>query len=186
MPWERSTSPGFSGFRKDAGSFVAIRHKGMVCSALFSLPLLLWFPASNMWSTMSTRIYKETHFDASHRLMHYEGKCSRLHGHRWEVEVWMEGTIDATSKILLDYNIIKQVVEVYDHQVILNKDDPMVKALSPFQLPVLTDGDPTSELLAEDIRERLNRFCVEAGVDARVTKIRVWESDGCYAEVDAA
>ncbi|HJK49480.1 MAG TPA: 6-carboxytetrahydropterin synthase, partial [Methanocorpusculum sp.] len=114
---------------------------------------------------MTTRIYKETHFDASHRLMHYEGKCSRLHGHRWEVEVWMEGTIDATSKILLDYNIIKQVVEVYDHQVILNKDDPMVKALSPFQLPVLTDGDPTSELLAEDIRERLNRFCVEAGVD---------------------
>ena len=126
---------------------------------------------------MSTRIYKETHFDASHRLMHYEGKCS--HGHRWEVEVWMEGTIDATSKILLDYNIIKQVVEVYDHQVILNKDDPMVKAISPFQLPVLTDG-------AEDIRERLNRFCGEAGVDARVTKIRVWESDGCYAEVDAA
>ena len=98
----------------------------------------------------------------------------------------MEVTIDATSKILLDYNIIKQVVEVYDHQVILNKDDPMVKALSPFQLPVLTDGDPTSELLAEDIRERLNRFCGEAGVDARVTKIRVWESDGCYAEVDAA
>ncbi|HJJ43606.1 MAG TPA: 6-carboxytetrahydropterin synthase, partial [Methanocorpusculum sp.] len=28
-------------------------------------------------------MYKETHFDASHRLMHYEGKCSRLHGHRW-------------------------------------------------------------------------------------------------------
>ena len=139
-----------------------------------------------MWSSMTTRIYKETHFDASHRLMHYEGKCSRLHGHRWEVEVWMEGTIDATSKILLDYNIIKQVVEVYDHQVILNKDDPMVKALSPFQLPVLTDGDPTSELLAEDIRERLNRFCVEAGVEARGTQIRGWGTDGRYAEGDAA
>ena len=97
----------------------------------------------------------------------------------------MDGTIDSTSKILLDYNIIKQVVEVYDHQVILNREDPLVKALSPFQLPVLTDGDPTSELLAEDIRARLNRFCGEAGVDARVTKVRVWESEGCYAEVDA-
>ena len=98
----------------------------------------------------------------------------------------MEGTIDATSKILLDYNIIKQVVEVYDHQVILNKDDPMVTALSPFQLPVLTDGDPPRELLAEDLRARLNRFCGEAGVDPQGAKLRVWESDGCYAEVGAA
>jgi len=97
----------------------------------------------------------------------------------------MEGTIDATSKILLDYNIIRQVAEVYDHQVILNKNDPMVKALSPFQLPVLTDGDPTSELLAADIRARLNRSCGEAGANARVTRVRVWESDGCYAEVNA-
>jgi 6-pyruvoyltetrahydropterin/6-carboxytetrahydropterin synthase len=97
----------------------------------------------------------------------------------------MEGTIDTTSKILLDYNIIKQVTEVYDHQVILNKDDPMIEVLSSFQLPVLTNGDPTSELLATDIRERLNRFCSETGVDARVVKVRVWESDSCYAEVNA-
>ncbi len=135
---------------------------------------------------MTTRIFKETHFDASHRLMHYQGKCSRLHGHRWGAEVWMEGTIDATSKILIDYNIVKQVVEVYDHQVILNKDDPMAAAILPFQNPVLTNGDPTSELLAEDIRERLNGFCRENGMDAHVTRVRVWESDGCYAEVDAA
>ena len=134
---------------------------------------------------MTTRIYKETHFDASHRLMHYEGKCSRLHGHRWGVEVWMEGTIDAASKILIDYNSIKQVVDVYDHQVILNRDDPMVAALAPFQTPVLTDGDPTSEILAEDIRTRLNTFCREHNMDTRVCRVRVWESEGCYAEVDA-
>jgi 6-pyruvoyltetrahydropterin/6-carboxytetrahydropterin synthase len=97
----------------------------------------------------------------------------------------MEGMIDATSKILLDYDIIKQVVDVYDHQVILNRDDPIVKVLSPFQLPVLMDGDPTSELLATDIRERLNLFCNEADIDAWVMKVRVWESDSCYAEVNA-
>lgn len=134
---------------------------------------------------MATQIYKETHFDASHRLMHYEGKCSRLHGHRWSIEVWMEGTIDATSKILIDYNIIRQIVNTYDHQVILNREDPMVAALSPFQTAVLTDGDPTSELLAEDIRSRLNAFCLEHQMDVHVSRIRVWESDGCYAEVGA-
>lgn len=134
---------------------------------------------------MTTRIYKETHFDASHRLMHYEGKCSRLHGHRWSIEVWMEGTPSEETQILIDYNIIKNIIEIYDHQVILNKDDPLVAAIAPFQSPVLTNGDPTSELIAEDIKNRLNKFCEEHKMSARVSKIRVWESDGCYAEVYA-
>lgn len=133
---------------------------------------------------MPTTIYKETHFDASHRLMHYEGKCSRLHGHRWSVETWITGEIDETSKILIDYNIIKNIIEVFDHQVILNKDDPLAAVLAPFQKPVLTDGDPSSELLAADIRNRINQFCTEHQMNARVKKIRVWESDGCFAEVE--
>ncbi|MDO5843561.1 MAG: 6-carboxytetrahydropterin synthase [Methanocorpusculum sp.] len=132
-----------------------------------------------------TVIYKETHFDASHRLMHYEGKCSRLHGHRWSIEVWMEGTPAEQSKILIDYNIIKNIIDIYDHQVILNKDDPLVAAIAPFQTPVLTNGDPTSELIAEDIKNRLNKFCEEQKMSASVLKIRVWESEGCYAEVTA-
>lgn len=132
---------------------------------------------------MSTRIYKETHFDASHRLMHYDGKCSRLHGHRWSIEVWMDGEIDDKTKILIDYNIIKNIIDIYDHQVILNKDDPMAKVITPFQKPVLTDGDPTSELIAEDIKNRLDSYSEENNMNCRVYKIRVWESEGCYAEV---
>lgn len=95
----------------------------------------------------------------------------------------MDGTPDGKTQILIDYNIIKNIVNVYDHQVVLNKDDPMVEALSRFQTPVLTNGDPTSERLAEDIRERLNTFCKENDMNARVVKLRVWESEGCYAEV---
>ena len=133
---------------------------------------------------MPTTVYKETHFDASHRLMHYVGKCSRLHGHRWSVETWMKGELDEKTKILIDYNIIKNIIEVFDHQVILNKDDPLATVLEPFQKPVLTDGDPTSELLAADIRDRLNVFCKDQHMNAEVVKIRVWESDGCYAEVE--
>lgn len=132
---------------------------------------------------MPTTIYKETHFDAAHRLMYYNGKCSRLHGHRWTVEVWMAGEIEEKSKILIDYNSIKHIVDVYDHQIILNKDDPLVSAVAPYQQPVLTNGDPSSELIAEDIRNRLNVFCRENKLNAKVVKIRVWESEGSYAEV---
>jgi len=131
---------------------------------------------------MSIKIYKETYFEASHRLMHYEGKCSRLHGHQWRVEFWIEGDVPSDTRILVDYNLIKKVVDVYDHQVILNEDDPMVKCISKFQEVIITKGDPTSELLAEVLVSEVEEKCRKAGLSARVVKCRVYESISCYAE----
>jgi 6-pyruvoyltetrahydropterin/6-carboxytetrahydropterin synthase len=130
----------------------------------------------------ATVIYKEVFFDASHRLLHYEGKCRNLHGHRWRVEVWLAGEPDARTGILVDFNVIKEVVERFDHQVILNREDPMVACLGQFQTVVTTDGDPSSETLAGEIRRLLDRECHPGGTGARVTRIRVWESDTCCAE----
>ena len=129
-----------------------------------------------------TTIYKEVFFDASHRLLHYEGKCRNLHGHRWRVEVWLAGEIDRKTGILVDFNVIKEVIERFDHQVILNREDPMVVCLAEFQPVVTTDGDPSSEALAGEIRRLLDRECHLGGNGARVTRIRVWESDTCCAE----
>ncbi|MDD1663639.1 MAG: 6-carboxytetrahydropterin synthase, partial [Methanomicrobiales archaeon] len=75
---------------------------------------------------MATRIYKEVSFDASHRLLHYEGKCRNLHGHRWKVEVWLAGEIDERPGILVDFNVVRDVIERFGHQVILNREDPMI------------------------------------------------------------
>jgi 6-pyruvoyltetrahydropterin/6-carboxytetrahydropterin synthase len=110
---------------------------------------------------MNSRIYKEAHFDASHRLLHYRGKCANLHGHRWKVEVWIEGTVDDTSLILMDYNAINIIVDRFDHQIILNRDDPMVECISQFQEVITTPGDPTSELLAMLIRDMIQGQCQE-------------------------
>jgi 6-pyruvoyltetrahydropterin/6-carboxytetrahydropterin synthase len=131
---------------------------------------------------MKTRIYKETYFEASHRLLHYEGKCFRLHGHQWRVEVWVAGEIDEKTKIIVDYNCIKEVIQHFDHQVILNATDPMVECLSRFQEVITTPGDPTSELLADLMAQRVNSECTRRGIAASVEKIRVWESTSCYAE----
>ncbi len=133
---------------------------------------------------MTVRIYKEVEFDASHRLLQYAGKCHNLHGHRWKVEVWIEGVPDPVSCILLDYARIKQVVQRFDHQIVLNAADPMVGAIEQFHPVVVTDGDPTSELLARIIADDLDAECRIVGVGARVTRIRVWESPNAYAELD--
>jgi 6-pyruvoyltetrahydropterin/6-carboxytetrahydropterin synthase len=132
---------------------------------------------------MKVGIYKEVQIDASHRLLHYQGKCANLHGHRWKVEVWVEGEPDAKTNILIDYNLIKQAVAKYDHQIILNQDDPMVSAIKPFQHVITTPGDPTSELLALIIRNDLYEICRTQGIEAAIPRIRVWESPNSYAEL---
>ena len=134
---------------------------------------------------MNSRIYKNAYFDASHRLLHYQGKCALLHGHRWKVEVWMEGRVDQVTGILADYNMIRETVESYDHQVILNEIDPMVACLMQFQPVITTPGDPTSELLAALLIKKIDLACKSAGLDATVVKIRVWESPTCFAEIIA-
>lgn len=133
---------------------------------------------------MSVSIYKEVFFDASHRLLHYDGKCARLHGHRWRTEVWLEGAVDQKTQILIDYNCIKKLVEVYDHQVILNEDDPMAECLSQFQDVITTKGDPTSELLCVRIADDIDSACRDMGLQCCVTRVRVWEAATCYAEVE--
>jgi 6-pyruvoyltetrahydropterin/6-carboxytetrahydropterin synthase len=132
---------------------------------------------------MKSRIFKEVSFDASHRLLTYTGKCNSLHGHRWKVEVWIDGIVDERTGILMDYNTIRQVIERFDHQVILNRGDPMVACLAQFQEVITTEGDPTSELLAATIADNLNGAAQKSGLSARVSRIRVWESPGCCAEL---
>ncbi len=131
---------------------------------------------------MKTRIYKEVFFEASHRLMHYTGKCFRLHGHQWRVQVWIDGTADERTGIVIDYNAIKNVVSTFDHQVILNAEDPMAACLEAFHPVITTPGDPTSERLADTIAEMIDAEATRQGLDARVAKIRIWESTSCYAE----
>ena len=58
-------------------------------------------------------------------------------------------------QIVIDYNVIKQVVAKYDHQIILNSDDPMVPASRSSSTCSRRPGDPTSELLARVFRDDL-------------------------------
>jgi len=132
---------------------------------------------------MKVGIYKEVQIDSSHRLLHYNGKCANLHGHRWKVEVWLEGEADPKTGILVDYVALKEIIGKYDHQIILNQDDPMVACIRKFQQVVTTPGDPTSELMASLIRDEILAYCSAHAIVATVPKIRVWESPTAFAEL---
>ena len=112
----------------------------------------------------------KTHFSAAHRLIGYDGACANLHGHNWDVEIFVRG--DSLNKIgmLVDFRDIKaairEVMKELDH-CDLN------------QLPAFLVENPTSENLARYLHrkygERLNSDACQ------IYKITVCETPGTTA-----
>ncbi|MEK7529191.1 MAG: 6-carboxytetrahydropterin synthase QueD [Patescibacteria group bacterium] len=66
------------------------------------------------------RITKNFHFDAAHQLTDYHGKCERMHGHTYRLEVTVSGPVRKNGMVL-DFALLKNVVKKYildelDHQ----------------------------------------------------------------------
>ncbi len=96
---------------------------------------------------MSITVYRKAHFNAAHRLYRKDwddeknksvfGKCSNpnFHGHNYELEVGVSGTIDIETGFLIDMeklkNIIKEEIEDYLDHKNLNMDIPDFKDINP-------------------------------------------------------
>lgn len=120
---------------------------------------------------MKTAITVSTSFAAAHRLPDHEGKCFRLHGHTYGLEVTVEGTPQQTGPaagMVMDFADLRQrvhesIVERLDHQF-LNE---------------VFDFVPTVEAVAAWTFQRL----LEEGVP--VTKVRLAEGPNSWVEVTA-
>jgi len=127
-------------------------------------------------------IKKELHFDAAHRLTKHPGACSNLHGHRWKLEVWVQGPVDPSDGMVEDFGTISDAADELDHTAILNRDDPLAEFLRETDDGVsfvTLPGDPTSENLIDhlwsDIEERLRD-------GAKIQRMRLHETPGSSAE----
>lgn len=113
------------------------------------------------------RLRIERQFDAAHRLVGYKGKCSKLHGHTWKVEVFVIGKELDKTGILVDFGVIKnklgEITDKLDHSF-LNDNKEI--------------GNPTAEHISRYIFQNLKDL-TEA---VRVDKIRVWESPSSWCE----
>ena len=56
-------------------------------------------------------IRKTFRFEASHILPKHPGKCARLHGHSWELEVAIIGKVNSETGFVADYGDLKALVE---------------------------------------------------------------------------
>lgn len=112
----------------------------------------------------------KTHFSAAHRLVGYDGVCARMHGHNWEVEVFLRGTkLDAIG-MLMDFKVIKTAIRAAMEE--LDHADLNL-------LPAFVRENPTSENIARYLFGLLGaKLNTE---HCRVYKVMVCETPGASA-----
>ena len=117
------------------------------------------------------RLQVKTHFDAAHFLRDYEGKCRRMHGHRWDVEVCLQGGKLDEKNMLVDFKDVKallnELLDSHCDHYCLNDS--------------LHEANPTAEYLAkwlfEELEAHLWPSCVDHSIE--VVRVCIWESPDC-------
>ena len=71
---------------------------------------------------MRTRVTRSFAFEAAHHLPWHPGRCQRLHGHHYRLEVTVEGPVDEHG-VVMDFDDLRAVVERevvgrYDHRLL--------------------------------------------------------------------
>jgi 6-pyruvoyltetrahydropterin/6-carboxytetrahydropterin synthase len=108
-------------------------------------------------------VTKKFSFDSAHKLLNYKGKCQFLHGHTYFLYVTVQGQIDKKSGLVLDFKILKNIVEkkvldVLDHKYL----NEIIK-------------QPTAENIAVWVWKHLEK-------ELNLYKIEIWETPDSYVE----
>ena len=159
-----------------------------------------WLPARLPDKTVQTRVTTATRrlqFCAGHRVMGHENKCAHLHGHNYVALITATADkLDSVGRVI-DFSVIKQRVggwieQHWDHGFIIARSDKQVLDwLGQFrprpethQKLFLMDANPTSENMARFLLERVCPDVLD-GTGVGVTRVRLWETENCYAEAVA-
>ena len=139
-------------------------------------------------------ISRKIEIDMGHRIPNHKSKCRNLHGHRYVIEVYVEGEenkVEGASDegMVLDYGDLKQIMieEIhnrYDHSCILYKKDEASIAFKiisdKFKLKTyLLDFIPTAELLAKHFWELIEDRLKDKGF--KLHSVIIHETPNCKA-----
>jgi 6-pyruvoyltetrahydropterin/6-carboxytetrahydropterin synthase len=110
-------------------------------------------------------VYVKTEFSAAHSLAGYPGDCARVHGHNWQIEVYVRCRDLDRLGMAIDFMEIKKAVQ----NVLRSLDHFNLNELAPFR-----EVNPTSENIAKFLYKELSGKLNFAGVT--ISKVKVAET----------
>jgi len=113
-------------------------------------------------------IYVQDHFSAAHALRGYNGNCSKVHGHNWIIEIFVQCRQLNSIGIGIDFRDVKESVK----KILKRVDHTHLN-----DLDIFSDTNPTSENIARFLYKEL-----EANLNTpyiKVSRVKVSETPGC-------
>lgn len=133
-------------------------------------------------------IRRRFQFDAAHMLSNYTGKCANLHGHTYTGEVCISAKVVEETGMVLDYNEIKEVINTFDHALLISGDSERGPAENALRLWAIKHdmkfadigykctAENIAKLIAKMIANRLNRKCnVQVWLHETPDSTAMWE-----------
>ena len=94
---------------------------------------------------------------SGHRILHHDGKCSRPHGHNYEITVKVTGELTDEGWVV-DKGDVTDVIDAWDHRFLVEAGDPLVDAFEASgdgDALVVLDRPPTAEVMSVLLEERM-------------------------------
>jgi len=117
-------------------------------------------------------VSSQAHYDAAHFLRNYQGKCAKLHGHRYVVEVAVRLETLDDSGIAFDFADLKTVLRALADEL----DHENLNELPQFE-GIETSAENQARHFFEALKERLPEPAASGLLYARV-----WESPTQWAQ----
>ncbi|NLL28116.1 MAG: 6-carboxytetrahydropterin synthase [Bacteroidales bacterium] len=136
---------------------------------------------------MKIRVTKVFNFEMAHALQGYDGLCSNIHGHSYELSVTIKGSPEentASPKLgmVMDFSVLKKIINdsiisKFDHTLVVKKGSLNIEDLKSknamFNRFIEFDFQPTSENLliyfADEIRKILPKSLMLFSLKLRET-----------------
>jgi len=135
-------------------------------------------------------VTKTLEWDMGHRIPNHDSKCRNLHGHRYHMEISLEGNLikskgNSSESMVIDFTLIKSIAEseiivLCDHAFMFYKQDKVIAQffsqnpdLKAIEVPFI----PTAEEISKWIFEKLYAKYTDTFKTGLLLKeIRVWET----------
>jgi 6-pyruvoyltetrahydropterin/6-carboxytetrahydropterin synthase len=142
------------------------------------------------------RVTKEFSFEMAHALWNYDGPCRNVHGHSYRLFVTLAGTPldnegNPKNGMVIDFSdlkkiVRKEIVDVFDHSVVVSKKfdkEKMHMFAGLFGNTVIVDYQPTCENLVSDFASKIS---VQLPQGIKLHSLKLYETATSYAEWYAA